>query len=133
MLTKTSIMKENFVEISFDEENRIITAQWIGYLRPDNVKAGCRKMTEFVSKNKISKHISNQTQLKVLSKEVQAYLTEEWFPEVISAGLKKIAILIASDIFAQATVSHVNTKVGNLQISTFHREEDAIQWLNEAV
>lgn len=132
MLTKTSVMKEKFVEISFDEENRIITAQWIGYLRPDDVKVGCGKMTEFVSKNKISKHISNQTKLKVLSKEVQAYLVGEWFPEVVRVGLKKIAIIVAEDIFAQATVSNVNTKAGNLQISTFHAEADAIKWLNEA-
>jgi hypothetical protein len=124
-------MKEKFVEVSFEEENRIITAQWIGYLRPDDVRTGCRKVTEFISKNNISKHISNQTQLKVLSKEVQAYLTEEWFTDVARAGLKKIAIIVANDIFAQATVSNVNTKAGNLQICAFHSEKDAIQWLNE--
>lgn len=133
MLTKTSVMKEKFVEISFDDENRIITAQWIGYLRLDDVKTGCKRMTEFVSKNRVTKHISNQRELKVLSKEVQAYLAEDWFPEVVGVGLKKLAVLISSDIFAQATVSSVNTKAGNLQICTFHSETDAIAWLNEPV
>ncbi len=133
MLTKTNIMNEKFVETSHDDENGIITAEWIGYLKLDEVTTGCRKITEYVSKHKITKHISNQTKLKVLSKEVQAYLTEEWFTEVTRAGLKKIAVIVADDIFAQATVSNVNTKAGNLQICTFNAEKDAIHWLNEEV
>jgi hypothetical protein len=46
-------------------------------------------------------------------------------------GLRKVAVLLSEDIFAQATVSNVNTKatVGKLQINSFGSANKAHDWL----
>jgi hypothetical protein len=47
------------------------------------------------------------------------------------AGLRKLAVQLSEDIFAQATVNNVNTKsnAGKLQINTFGSANKALAWL----
>jgi hypothetical protein len=133
MPVETVLMQESFVEISFDEKNQIIKAKWMGFLKIDEVKKGCSEMTKFISDNHITKHISNHIHLKVLSKEVQNYLTGEWFPETQAFGLRKVGVIVSEDVFAQATVNTVNMKSqrDQLQFNTFDQEVKCIEWLNE--
>jgi hypothetical protein len=127
------VLKEKFAEVFYDADNKLITAQWIGFLKLDDVKFGCQEINRFVRKYQMTKHLSDHTKLKVLSKEVQEYLTGQWFMEVEKLGLKKIAVLVSEDVFAQATVNNVNTKgaLGNLSIYTFNSLIRCEQWLTE--
>ncbi|MFQ3576067.1 MAG: hypothetical protein SNJ77_06490 [Cytophagales bacterium] len=130
---KTTLMKDSFVEIVFDGESNVIVAKWIGFLRLDEVKKGCSFMTSFIEKNNVKTHLSDHRQLKVLSKEVQEYLTKEWFPEVEKVGLQKVGAVVAEDVFAAATVSKVNksAQIGNLKIDMFNSELDCNTWLQK--
>jgi hypothetical protein len=127
------ILKESFVEITFEKETGIITAKWIGFLKLSDVQRGCDLLSKHIKNNKLKKHISDHTKLKVLSKEVQEYLTGQWFAEVEKLGLEKIAVHVSEDIFAQATVNNVNTKgsLGNLKIYTFNSLNQCNTWLAE--
>lgn len=130
---KKVLLNEKYVEIFFEEEAKIVTARWIGYLKLDEVKNGCSLLTDFIKSNPGVQHLSDHTQLKVLSKEVQEYLTGVWFAEVAGIGLKKIAVLVSEDVFAQATVNKVNTKaqVNDLKINTYGTKSQCIDWLTE--
>jgi hypothetical protein len=126
------ILKEKFVEMTFDPENKIMEAKWIGFLKEDEVRKACKAMISFIGKNKITKHLSDQTQLKVLSKEVQNYLVGECFPELEKLGLKKVAVLVSDDVFAQATVNNVNTRsqMGGITFGTFNTKRQSVDFLN---
>lgn len=131
-MVKKSILKKSYVEISYDATDKIIIARWIGFLKIDDLKVGCGEITNFIRKNNLKKHLSDHSQLKVLSKEVQEYLGKHWFPEVEKIGLTKIAALVSEDVFAQATVNTVNkASVGKLQINTYPSEKQCLNWLNE--
>lgn len=133
--TDKMLLQEKFCEITYDDVNKIIIAKWIGFLKPENVRKGCDVIIEFSKKNQLSKHLSDQTQLKVLSKEVQEYLVNEFFPAAGNSGIKKVAVLVSDDIFAKATVDNVNsntaTKVGKISFNTLNAKSDCIKWLNE--
>lgn len=126
-----TVFKESFAHIFFDTENRIIHAKWTGFLRIDDTKRACRLLIDFTKQNRITLHLSEQTELKVLSKEVQDYLVNVFFPEMEQAGLRKLAVQLSEDIFAQATVTNVNTKSssGKLQINSFGSAQKAHAWL----
>lgn len=135
MESKTAIRKiifnKPYVEISFDEESKVIIARWIGFLKVDDLKVGCSEITKFIKNNNIKSHLSDHTRLKILSKDVQEYLGITWFPEVSALGLKKVAVLVSDDVFAQATVNNVNkTTVGKLQLNTLPSEKQCMDWLN---
>jgi hypothetical protein len=88
-------------------------------------------LIDFIKQNRLSLHLSEQTELKVLSKDVQEYLVTDFFPEAEQAGLRKLAVQLSEDIFAQATVANVNTKSssGKLQINSFGSAQKAFDWL----
>lgn len=127
-------MREKFVEIFYDTQDKVVIAKWVGFLKPEDVKTGCEAINDQIRTNKLTKHISDHTKLKVLSKEVQEYLTQEWFINVEKMGLEKIAVLVSEDVFAQATVNNVNMKgaVGKLQIHTFNALSQCEHWLMKA-
>jgi hypothetical protein len=126
-----TVLKESFVHISFDTQNRIIYAKWTGFLKIEDTKRACRVLIDFIKQNRLSLHLSEQTELKVLSKDVQEYLVNNFFPEAEQAGLRKLAVQLSEDIFAQATVANVNTKSssGKLQINSFGSAQKALDWL----
>ncbi len=133
--TSKTLFKEKFCEITYDDDNKIIVAKWIGFLKPDDVVKGCDVLVKFLKNNKVSNHLSDQTQLKVLSREVQEYLVTQFFPAAANEGIKKTAVLVSDDIFAKATVDNVNinatTKVGKIAFKTFNARPDCISWLKE--
>jgi hypothetical protein len=130
-MTTKSLMNEPFVNIYLDNANNVIVAKWIGFLKPQDVKKGCSFMTKYIKENGLRHHLSDHRQLKVLSKEVQDYLTQVWFPEVEKIGLRKVGAVVAEDVFAAATVSKVNKEgqVGNLSINMFDSEPKCVNWL----
>lgn len=127
------IMNESYVEISFDEANKVIIAKWKGFLNLAQVKNGCEAMNKYITDKNVQLHLSDHSQLKVLSKEVQNYLVGTWFSQVEALGLRKIAVKLAEDVFAQATVNNVNTtqKTGNLTIDSFGDNQTAYAWLEK--
>ena len=130
-MSKLTLLKEPFVDITLDKDTNVIYAKWIGFLRPDDVKKGCSFMTKYIKEKDIKSHLSDHRSLKVLSKEVQDYLTKEWFPEVEKVGLTKVGAVVADDVFAAATVNKVNAeaKVGRLTINMFNSETECTKWL----
>jgi hypothetical protein len=129
-----TLLNEKAVKLSYDSANKIIIAKWIGFLKMEDLKKGCEIMNNQIKAEKITRHISDQTELKVLAKELQEYIGGVWFDEVEKMGLRKIAILVAEDVFAQATVNKVNTNAQfrNLQIQTFGSLDKCYQWLKES-
>ena len=130
--TAKTLVKEKFVEISVDETHNIVIAKWVGYLRLEDLKKGCDELVKIVKQHEITKHISDQVNMKVLSKEAQEHLVQKVFPLLDQHGLRKLAVFVSNDVFAQATVNKVNTEVqmGNVQINTFNAYKDCVDWLN---
>jgi len=130
-MNNVNLLNESYVEIYLEKESNIIVAKWKGFLKPDQVRNGCSFMTRYIKDNKLKNHLSDHRQLKVLSKEVQDYLTMEWFPEVEKIGLTKVGAVVADDVFAAATVNKVNKEgsVGKLNINMFNSDADCVKWL----
>ncbi len=131
--TLRTILDEKFVKMTLDPSTSVITAKWIGFLNMDNLTKGCGALNNAIQNEKITLHISDQTELKVLTKELQEYIGGVWFEQVEKLGLKKIAILMAEDVFAQIAVNKVNlsAQFRNLSIQSFSSADKCAAWLAE--
>lgn len=125
-------LNEKFVEISHDQTNNIAVARWKGFLKLENLPSGLNALNDIIKKNNSKSHISDQRELKVLSREVQDSLTSNFLPSLEKKGVLKLAVISADDVFAQASVNKVNssTMLGNMEIKPFNTERDAIDWIN---
>ena len=92
-----NLFKKNFCTIRYDNRTGILHAEWSGFLKLNEVMEGCYFMTEFIRKNGVVSHMSDHRNLRVLSTEVQNFLTQEWFPEAESFGLKRVGAVVSPD------------------------------------
>ncbi len=128
----TLLFKRPFVEILFDEINKIVITRWKGTLTIEQVHEVVLFKEAFIRKNEIKHNLNDHLELNVLSPELQQYLEDDGHPILRRAGLRKIAVRLAKDIFAQATVRKVNKKeeIGEgLAIAVFPSYKDAYAWL----
>ncbi|HEY9045333.1 MAG TPA: hypothetical protein VIN08_05535 [Ohtaekwangia sp.] len=130
-MSKLTLMQEPFVHILLDTTTNLIIAKWNGFLKGEDVRKGCSLLMDYILDKNLKIHMSDHRQLKILSKEVQSYLVNEWFPQAEQAGLQKIGAIVADDVFAAATVNKVNSEahVGALRINMFNSETECEKWL----
>jgi nitrogen regulatory protein PII-like uncharacterized protein len=134
IVTKNEVLfKSNFVEVSYDAANKIIIAKWNGFLKLEDVKKACDVINSYVKKYQVSRHLSDQSQMRILSKEIQEHVATKVFPELENLGLRKMAVVISEDVFAVATANNVHTKakVGRLSVNTYNSVNQATSWLVE--
>ncbi len=126
-----NLLNEAYVDIYLDESRNILIAKWMGLLKPVDVRSACSFIANYLKENRVQGLLTDHRQLKVLSQEVQDYLIQEAFPEVEKAGLKKVGVIAAHDVYAAATVSKVNHEVvmNDLKINLFNAQEDCVNWI----
>ncbi len=125
------LLEKPYVELGYDEEHQVLITKWKGSLDVAQVRSIIEFKVDFIRDHDIRYNLNDHTALKVLSPEVQQYLVEEGHIALEKAGLRKIAVKLAKDIFAQATVRKVNRVeyYNKLQIKVFSNYEDAYDWL----
>lgn len=126
------LFNKTYCKVWYEGATEILYAKWSGFLSPDCVQEACSFMSRFIKTHGVKRHLSDHSDLKVLTREVQFFLTHKWFPELESLGLQKAATLISENMFARATVDKVNqeAQIHNLDICSFNSREDCLVWLN---
>ncbi len=126
------IFKSEYTEISLDLDQKIIRANWYGFLKINDLLQGMEQLLKGIRDHHIQRHISDQTRLKVLTKDIKAYLQKDALKNMEEAGLKKVGIIQAGDLFARVAVDLVNKKasINDLSIEVFDNETDCLNWLN---
>lgn len=83
-------------------------------------------------KHFVNKQLNNIQNMKVLTKDIQVWIEEVWFPKAKISGLKHLAFVVPKDTFGKASMDIVNvdaiSKYG-INIEYFTNEEQAKQWL----
>ncbi|MEN7547661.1 hypothetical protein AAG747_07070 [Rapidithrix thailandica] len=133
LVASTSLKNEKHFHLFIDDANQVIVARWKGFLKPEQLDEGTKALTQAIRSRRIKKHLSDQSELKVLSSDIQKRLVEGVLPEIERAGVTKLAVKSADDIFAIATVEKVNnsSQIGNMTIKTFNTDQQCLNWLNE--
>ncbi len=130
-MARRPIFNSPEVEIVVDTGLGIIQANWKGFLKINNVLEGMENLLEGVNTHGVQRHISDQSQLRILPKEIKEYMVKDGLASMEAAGLKKVGIIRAHDYFAQIAVNKINKKanVKDLDIQTFSSEKDCVTWL----
>lgn len=122
--------KEGFAHIYYLPGYHILVAKWIGYLQLPELQSACQFLLNLVEELAITSLYCEQTELRTLSEPVQNWLVEECFPAATRRGIRKVAVLLSEDPYAQPSVEAVNSKVSaSLLIQSFSTSAEAIQWL----
>lgn len=116
----------------FSSELNAVVWEIHGFINTEKFIESGLESHELLKKYSAKKQLNNIQNMKVLSKEIQIWIEEVWFPKAKSFGLKHFAFLIPKDTFGKASMDTVNAdakEVYGINIEYFTDEKAAKHWI----
>ena len=116
----------------FSTELNAVVWEINGFVNTEKFKGFAMETLDLLKKHSVKKQLNNVQNMKVLTKDIQIWIDEVWFPKAKTVGLKHFAFVVPNDTFGKASMDTVNAdakvKYG-INIEYFMNEESAKQWL----
>lgn len=116
----------------FSSELNAVVWEIHGFINIEKFIESGLESHELLKKYSAKKQLNNIQNMKALSKDIQVWIEEVWFPEAKNSGLKHFAFLVPKDVFSKASIASVNAdakEIYGINIEYFTDEEVAKQWL----
>jgi len=129
------VFSSKYDVVYVDKPNRIVKNVWTSYTENMNwadFKEELLALKKIVVENKTYGILGNTMNLNyAIIPEQQEWIAENYFPEVIAAGLKKYAIIVSMDMITELSVQQTIEENSNAPFDTryFDNESDARDWL----
>jgi hypothetical protein len=131
-----SINKQNqvfhYIDLSYVKKG-IFLQGWVGYRTTDQLKAVLEGhyMKLFIQ-HKCKNSVVDSTKMSGSFNEATDWLAQIYMPKLINLGLKNVAVVLPTNVFAQLTVDEWDKKVGGFESRNFGSLTDAVNWLKTA-
>lgn len=122
---------DNFAVLVQEGNPDFVLLHHEGFLSDEKFIAVSRQGLEKLNSSASKSVVVDIENLKVLSKGIQSFIQEEWFPKASGYGLKKLAFVKPKDIFGMASMNAANTKAQGLEMEYFDDLEKAIAWAKQ--
>lgn len=124
--------EEDDVSVFWDETNGWIHVDWRNIPSDTSVKKGCEEMLTLLSQKKCARVLNDNRNVIGPWNTAAQWVAEEWFPRMLSAGLKKFAWIQSPNVLSkfaarQSTARNQDTDM----IRLFDDEGSAVSWLKE--
>jgi len=126
--------ESEFLKIELVNDSTAIFLTWTGFIPSDKYREGLNKSLEIAQKYKIKNWLSDIKTMKVISVADQEWVNSEWLLKAVTSGCYyKQAVIMADDIFGQASAKKMLAKVADQEIEfqNFNNLQDAKDWLLE--
>ena len=126
------ILDNDFVKVEYDKQTEIISLTWLVTPTSEEIRIGLNAGRDFVKDNNVTKWIGDTTHLGVIADEDLEWINTKWFPTLLQAGIKKMAVILPNNVFGQMNVEDI---MGTVDTSTgfesryFDGIEDATNWI----
>ena len=124
--------QSEYAKIELVNNSSTILLTWKGFIPSVNYRETLDKSLDIAKKYKIKKWISDIKQIKVIGVKDQEWAGTDWLLRAVGAGCyHKQAVIMADDIFGQASAKKILTTIQNqeVEIQNFNKLEEAIAWL----
>lgn len=128
------ILEKDYITIEQIKEQNAIVLHWHENPTSAELKFALNTARDFVKVNNVTNWVANTAKLGVVSDEDQEWVNNEWFPTLLKAGIKNMAIVVAQNIFGQMSIEEI---MGTLNAETgfesryFNNLEEAITWIEQ--
>ena len=129
------LFKSFFVVITISNDKQVITNDWFlttETMSDEQYKADMLKFAELAKIYKPKYHLIKSVNFKyTIAIEMQDWTNNTIFPQLIEAGIKKIAFLVSSAMIAQLSIEQTldESNADAFIVKYFDPEIDANNWL----
>lgn len=110
-----------------------VQTEWHGFVGKEKIEKGLTRALKLVKEKHATLWLSDLRDMHVFSEEAQKWLLENFYPQMVKAGIKKLAFvkpqLIVTYLSLQRVVS--NYDLHSLQFDFFDTIEAAEEWLKQ--
>jgi hypothetical protein len=119
-----------YISIRWRSVPQILYAEWKGYATSAELRAALLAALRAIRERHVTGYVSDARKAKVVLAEDEVWGQEVWFPQAVSAGLKRMAIVTAPSglikmAFDDAAIAMVSR---GLSIRTFGSVAAATTW-----
>lgn len=126
--------EDNLVKVFYYEEYKTGLGKWRGNGIGDDYKKSMDRIKNLIAEKKIEGWVAEISDFGVVSKENKDWVNTDWFPAVIGLGLKRMAVVIPSNIFGKMSAEEVLAKVTDqVHIRHFDNLDHAKAWIKSEV
>lgn len=126
--------EDNLVKVFYYKEYKTGLGAWRGNGIGDDYKKSMIKIKDLITEKKIEGWVAEISNFGVVSKENKDWVNADWFPSVIGAGLKRMAVVVPSNIFGKMSAEEVLAKVTDqVHIKHFDNLDSAKAWIKSEV
>jgi len=125
------IFKTDYVEITFDEEAKVLFAKWTkANFTSEQYREVWEKNLEFGFANDVDFFLSDIIEQKVVTPEDRKWFEESAVPRAIKTGIKKGGIILGANPFKRYYFNNIMKKIGgtDLPFKAFKDKDAAYKW-----
>ena len=128
-MSKEVFFKDENGCLEFDLEHEYLFASWKGTLSLEQAQFGAMKKLEIIQMKGTRRLMIDQSHIIGTWVHAKEWLLRTWMPQVVSAGLKRLAFIYATDMFGQLSLQLFMEKASGIECNAFSSIEEAEAWL----
>jgi hypothetical protein len=125
-----SLFKAKNIEITYDPTHKYLYCNWIGFQNKQSIMNTGAIILDLLKQKGAAKVLNDNTLVTGPWQEAAEWTAQEWFPNMINAGLKYFAWIFSTNIFAELSAKKAMPATD--MIKSFNSLEDARRWLINA-
>lgn len=125
----TLLYQQNHIEIYWDEGDKWLYANWIGYQSVEEVKKGCEQILRLLMARNADAVLNDHSNVEGIWLGAAEWLGKDWLPRMRSAGMRHFAWVYSPSRFSQlSTDTSVQAAPPGI-VHLFWTMEEARRWL----
>lgn len=126
------ILENEFAQLTLDQELSILKLVWKSDCKSDTYKFVYNNIIEATAKTNIKYYIADIRKLSMVAPSDRVWLQTEVIPKLFDNGIKKIAAIVAGDVYIQRHIAHINKSINNERpIKQFGNLDEALKWCSD--
>jgi len=130
-----TLFENKFVCVVFDSSQSLIEGTWFPstiYASDEDFKTWSIEVVRYTQEYQAQRMLANTKDYKfTITPDLQEWSVSHIFEPMAAAGIRKLAMIVSSDLFPQVSLEQFVDEYGEKQITTryFEDVEEARQWL----
>lgn len=125
------LFEKPYLTILYDQEINCIQQNWKGFANSSDFRDGILKSVHFFKQKKADKILSNTKEFSVAKKADTDWIAKDIMPILVANGMKKMAFIVPSSVFAQVSVDNFKEEADNfVAIRYFDDLQKAKSWMS---
>jgi hypothetical protein len=124
---------EVYLTIEYHDASQLVYNNWLGYQTYASIVAGANICLKLIAEHHCPYLLNDNSQVVGPWDHTLEWLTTDWAPRAMTAGLTHFAHIVSPDSFAAFSAHNMHTEINqNFQMSIFDSIIEGLDWLRAA-